>query len=155
MSRHALTVSFAALCLATAIVFFISSLKLPEAASQLPQILAGLIVFLSLGMVFESHLKSVKEKADKTAVSEKAAEKSDLRTPIFFALFVTAYVLLLQPVGYFIMTPAFIICSFIFLKSAKLPATLLTAFSFTIFVYLLFVLFLHLPIPMGILSGIL
>jgi uncharacterized protein YqhQ len=156
MTRHALTVSFAVLALLTAVVFFYLSLGLPPAAYQLPRILIVLIVLLSLGMLGESHLRSKKEKETAAEGSaEEAFSGSSIRTPAIYALLIAGYVFLLQPIGYFIMTPVFIIASFFFLKSARPVAAAVTAFCFTIFVYLLFVLFLHLPIPMGILSGIL
>lgn len=156
MTRHALTVSFAVLALLTAVIFFYFSLRLPPAAYQLPRILIALIVLLSLGMLWESHTLSKKEKQNSAEYpAEKSINEYSLRTPAIYAVLIAGYVFLLQPVGYFIMTPIFIIASFFFLKSAKPVAAVVTAFAFTIFVYLLFVLFLHLPVPMGILSGIL
>lgn len=155
MTRHALTVSFAALALLTAAIFFYFSLGLPEAAYQLPRILIALIVLLSVGMVWESYSLNRKEEKETSAAAEKSADGSSIRTPVVYALLIAGYVFLLQPIGYFIMTPAFILASFFFLKSAKPAAAAVTAVGFTMFVYILFVLFLHLPIPMGLLSGIL
>ena len=156
MSRHVLTVSFAGLSLLTALVFFISSLGLPEAAYQLPRILIVLVVLLSLAMVWESNLKKKKEEAEAEPASKNAAATpGETKKLVVFVLFVAAYVVLLRPVGYFIMTPLFICATYIHLKSTKPLYMALTAFGFTIFVYLLFVRFLHLPVPMGILSGIL
>ena len=156
MTRHSLTVSFAVLALLTSAIFFYFSLGLPPAAYQLPRILIAFIVLLSLGLLWESHSRSKKEKETASeGPAEESFNASSLRTPAIYALLIAGYVFLLQPIGYFIMTPVFIIASFFFLKSAKPVAAAVTAFCFTIFVYLLFVLFLHLPIPMGILSGIL
>ncbi len=63
-----------------------------------------------------------------------------------------AYVLTIIPLGYFIATPAFLIGSLLFLRSTKPHWILAIAVGFTGFVYLLFVLFLHMPVPMGLLG---
>jgi len=156
MSRHALTLSFAGLSLLTALIFFISSLGLPEAAYQLPRILVFLIVVLSGAMVWESFLIKRREGLEEAAVRADKAKRAAVRKELaVFILFIAVYVFALRPVGYFIMTPLFILASYRRLNSARTRYALLTAFGFTIFVYLLFVRFLHLPVPMGILSGIL
>lgn len=156
MSRHALTLAFAGLSLLTALIFFISSLGLPEAAYQLPRILVYLIAALSAAMVWESFLIKRKEPPEESSVPADRVKKSAVTKELaIFILFVAVYVLALRPVGYFIMTPLFILASYRRLKSTRTRYAVLTAFGFTIFVYLLFVRFLHLPVPMGILSGIL
>lgn len=156
MSRHALTISFAGLSVLIALIFFISSLGLPEAAYQLPRILVILIVILSIAMVWESAVKNKKEDpAEKQCPEGHKIKKAVEKELLIFVLFVAFYVFTIRPVGYFITTPLFILATYRRLRSITPLYATLTAFGFTIFIYLLFVRMLHLPIPMGILTGIL
>ena len=63
-----------------------------------------------------------------------------------------AYILAIDPLGYFLVTPAFLIGALSYLRAIKMRYILIITFIFTIFVYLLFVKFLHLPIPLGLMS---
>ena len=148
---------------AVAGIFFMDTLDMVKAANELPRLLMILVLALSVGMVFESYKKSKQEALEAKAVGESpsnaaAKSKSDAQDFMRLALFVVliaAYVLLLKPVGYFIVTPLFIVVAFVLLKATSLLISILTGLGFSVFIYFLFVVFLHLPVPMGILSGIL
>ncbi len=145
---------------AVAGIFFIDTLDMVQAANELPRLLMILVVALSIGMVFESFTKSRKEALEGNASNEGAVErpafdKAGFVRLVLFVVFIAVYVLLLKPVGYFIVTPLFIVGAFLLLEATSLVVSILTSIGFSVFVYLLFVLFLHLPVPMGILSGIL
>ncbi|PKL07337.1 MAG: hypothetical protein CVV53_00075 [Spirochaetae bacterium HGW-Spirochaetae-9] len=145
---------------AVAGIFFIDTLDMVQAANGLPRLLILLVIALSAGMVFESYKKSKIE-----ALEEKASNAEDQGKPAFdksgfirlvlFVALIAAYVFLLKPVGYFIVTPLFIVAAFLLLEATSLLVGILTGIGFSVFVYFLFVVFLHLPVPMGILSGIL
>ncbi len=147
------------------IVFFIDTLKMPKAAHQMPRLLIGVVVLLSLLMVAEQAWlmrKGLKAKlipspndseAVVTAISSASTERSGL---IRIGVFVSAlflYVMTIETLGYFITTPLFLIGILSFLRSTKLPYAIAIAIGFTGFVYLLFVLFLNLPVPMGLLDN--
>lgn len=144
---------------AVAGIFFIDTLDMVKAANELPRLLMFLVAALSAGMVIESYKKNKKEALDAansgTASQGKPAfDKSGfIRLSLFVAL-IAAYVFLLQPIGYFIVTPLFIVAAFLLLQATKLFVAVITGLGFSVFVYFLFVVFLHLPVPMGILSGI-
>ena len=69
-----------------------------------------------------------------------------------FAVFIALYIFLIDTIGYFIVTPIFVIVAFIYLKAAKLKTVIFIAVGFTAFIYALFVMFLKIPVPMGLLS---
>lgn len=139
-------------------VFFIDTLDMVKAANELPLWLILLVIGLSVGMVVESYRKSKLEAVEsktRAAAGKPAFDRSGFIRLVLFVVLIGAYVFLLQPVGYFIMTPLFIIGAYMLLEATTLLAGVLTGVGFSVFVYLLFVLFLHLPVPMGILSGLL
>lgn len=156
MSRHALTTMMALFFCAVAGIFYLDTLDMVKAANELPRLLILLVTGLSIGMVAESYRKNRKENAEAGSPAQGGDRDTAgiVRLVVFVGL-IAAYVLLLQPLGYFIVTPLFVIGSFLLLKAASLPASVLTGIGFSVFVYFLFVVFLHLPVPMGILSGIL
>lgn len=139
-------------------VFFIDTLDMVKAANELPRWLILLVIGLSVGMVVESYRKSKLEALEsktRAAAGKPSFDRSGFIRLVLFVVLIGAYVFLLQPVGYFIMTPLFIIGAYMLLEATTLLAGVLTGVGFSVFVYLLFVLFLHLPVPMGILSGLL
>lgn len=158
MSRHALTTVLAVFFCAVAGIFYFDTLDMVKAANELPRLLILLVFALSAGMVIESYKKNRKETAETKTTAGKVSGGVDkagfLRLSLFVVL-IAAYVFLLQPLGYFIVTPLFIVGAFLLLQATTLVAGILTGIGFSVFVYLLFVLFLHLPVPMGLLSGIL
>lgn len=158
-----LQITFAGLAVLLAVVFYIHTLHLPKAAYQLPRILIVIVILLSIAMVVErlySHKKNLRQDSKNTdfpinhnpGVSKE--DEFDIRlTRVFvFIVLITGYILTIERLGYFIITPIFIIATYLYLRAAKFLNIILIAVGFTFFVYLLFVLFLHLPIPMGILS---
>jgi len=145
---------------AVAGIYFIDTLDMVQAANELPRLLILLVAVLSAGMVFESYKKNkqeaLEEKSSSTGAQAKPAfDKSGFVRLVLFVVLIAVYVFLLKPVGYFIMTPLFIVGAYLLLEATSLIVGILTGVGFSVFIYLLFVMFLHLPVPMGILSGIL
>jgi hypothetical protein len=142
-----------------AAIFFIDTLDMVRAANELPRLLMLLVVALAVGMVIESYKKSKKEALEEAGsnpgpTGKPAFDKAGFIRLLLFVALITAYVFLLQPIGYFIVTPIFVVASFLLLKATKLLYAIITGLGFSVFIYFLFVVFLHLPVPMGILSGI-
>jgi len=158
------------LFIAIAMLFYSLSLHMPREAYLLPRLLVYVIVPLSAAMIIESFVEMNKEKAkaearkSDTLEDEVAstggwtAQASLNRTVVLkgtlFVLLIAAYVFFIQSLGYFIVTPLFIVVAFMLLKSTNLVVSIITAIGFSGFVYALFVVFLHLPVPMGILAGL-
>jgi len=145
LAKHGLA---SAITLILAIVLYVDSFNLPPAAANLPRALAWIIIVLSLAMFAEALYKERK----------KAQENQEPKEPILvfrvfvFAAMIALYVALIKPLGYFLVTPLFLITALAYLKATRLWKAVLIALSFTVFCYLLFVMFLHLPIPMGLFS---
>ena len=140
-----------ALALTLAIVFYVQSLNYPHEAAMLPQILAGLIIVLALAMFAEAVINERKTvKADQES-NEPKEHIFGFRVFVFAAL-ITLYVTLINFLGYFLVTPLFVIAALAYLKATRLWKAVLIALGFTLFCYLLFVMFLNLPIPMGLFS---
>ena len=143
-----------------ALLFYIKAIDMSESAAFLPKILIGLIIFLSIGTMIEGYhrekkhivlKKRIDERSDEDEVQEEPA-KLNIPRIIVFVIMIATYIFLLKPVGYFIMTPIFALSAHSFLKATKIKNILLIAVGFTVFVYVLFVAFLKIPIPMGILQ---
>ena len=133
-----------------AVVFYANTLRMPKAAYQMPRILIALVLLLSVLMIVEQLLQMRKPPSAANGNS-LPADISLIRIGVFVSL-LFAYVLTITPLGYFIATPLFLLGTLGFLKSTKPHWIAAIAVGFTAFVYLLFVLFLHMPVPMGLLG---
>lgn len=165
MKQLAPYIAFAVALNCLMIVFFIDTLKMPKAAYQMPRLLIGVVVLLSLLMLaervwlmrkgFKADLRASPDDRE-TVVPLTASFPTERSSLLRIGVFVSAlflYVMTIETLGYFITTPLFLIGVLSFLRSTKLPYAIAIAIGFTGFVYLLFVLFLNLPVPMGLLDN--
>lgn len=150
MNRLAPYLLFAGAVDSLAVVFYVNTLRMPKAAYQMPRILIALVLLLSVLMIVEQVVLMRKTPSAENG-NDIPVEISPIRIGVFVSL-ILAYVLTIVPLGYFIATPVFLIGSLLFLRSTKMHWILAIAVGFTVFVYLLFVLFLHMPVPMGLLG---
>lgn len=143
-----------------ALLFYSKAIDMVESAAFLPKILVGLIILLSIGMMIEgyyrekTHIKRKKRIDERPKEDEVEEIPGELNIPriIIVVIMIATYIFLMKPVGYFITTPIFAISSYLYLKATKIKNMLFIAGGFTVFVYVLFVAFLKIPIPMGILQ---
>ena len=142
-------------------LFYITSLSMRPAANQMPQILAVCVSILAVLMVADVFLFKRRNKNTEAvdAIVDPAAPYiggffdgvNVPRTGAFMAM-VILYILLLESVGYFIMTPLFLIGS-LFLMQATRPWIMVTiSLVAPMIVYSIFVTFLDLPMPMGLMK---
>lgn len=134
------------------LLFIINSFKMPSSAAMMPRILAGLIMLLSVSMVFQglaAHQRMVK------AGEREVIPEINVKLVSLFLLFIVAYVFFIEILGYFVATPLFIIGTYMFLKAMKLRDAILVAAGFCALVYGVFVKVLYLPVPLGLLENIL
>ncbi len=142
-----------------AVVFFIDTLDMTKAAYELPRILIVLVLFLLVLMLVERYyllgrptpLTDGPDEGLAAALPAEGGEVSVSRIAVFVTLLVT-YVVIIKPLGYFLATPLFLLAVFSYLRATKMVWIVLISVGFTVFVYLLFVLFLNLPVPMGIMA---
>jgi len=146
LAKHSIA---SGLVLIFSIVFFIESLNYPASAATLPQILIVIIALLAIGMFIEAYIKSKKTDAKQV---EKESEKINVKRVIIFASMIALYIILIDVIGYFILTPIFLFAALQYLKSTKVSTAIILSVVFTVFVYGLFSMFLNIPLPMGIFS---
>lgn len=124
-------------------IFYYESLDLPRVAYLFPRRLTYLITILAVVLVIEAYYKYRK------GVQEEQEEGINVLRASLFTGSIVLYILAIDLVGYFITTPLFIFATMYFLKSTKTRNIFFITVGFTLFIYLLFVRFLNLPIPLG------
>ena len=149
LAKHGLA---SGLTLILSIVLYVDSFNLPPAAASLPRALAWIIIVLSIAMFAEAWYKERKKAKVNQEGNQETKEPIRIFRVLVFASMIVLYVALIKPLGYFLVTPLFLIVGMAYLKATRLWKAVLIAFGFTLFCYLLFVMFLHLPIPMGLFS---
>lgn len=146
---------------ALSVMFYITSLDMAPAASQMPRILAIFVSILAGLMVADVFLfkrRNQNAEAGNTVVDTKAPYIGGffdgvnvLRAGAFMVM-VILYILLLESMGYFIMTPLFLIGTLTLLRACRPLILVAISVVAPVFVYLIFVTFLDLPMPMGLMQ---
>ncbi|MBO5493722.1 MAG: tripartite tricarboxylate transporter TctB family protein [Pyramidobacter sp.] len=134
---------FSIFSFAFALFFYVETNSMVASARLFPQIVAGLVFVLSIVMAFN---------AWRAAPPEASGTKINVKRLVTYALMLAVYIFTTETVGYFITTPIFMIVSYLYLKAAGLVKAVLITAAFMVFVYLLFVQFLNLPVPLGLLE---
>lgn len=129
--------------------FFIASLRMPRTASLFPKIIAALVIGLSLAMIAQAVSALRKKKPTQEEIPTSKLEIA--RVAVAVALIAT-YIYLIPRIGYFVATPLFMVVSYAYLRAMSIRKAALVSLGFCVFIYLLFVWFLKLPIPMGYLE---
>lgn len=141
---------FALVPLLISAYFFGASMKMPHDAALLPQILAVLVAIFSIAMLFNA-------KKDAPAQDKEAAEnppqKINITHVVVFVIAMAAYIYLIPILGYFVATPLYMILMYAYLKAINLVPSIIISICFSAFIYGLFVWFLKLPIPVGLLEN--
>jgi len=131
--------------------FFYKGASMPSSASLFPNIVAGLVFLLSGAMVVRS-LKEVRDGKGVPDKQEGAQQKPIISRVIFFTVSIALYIYLIPGIGYFIATPLFMTVAYLYLRAAGIMKAMIISLCFSLFIYFLFVWFLKLPIPLGILE---
>ncbi len=135
--------------LALAALFWHQTGLIPEEATQFPKLLIVCIVGLALAMFGQAWTQAKKKE------QEEAGAPINLVRIFFLSILLLAYVFSVQPIGYFVATPLFICTAGILFKALRPLWAVVVAILFSSFIYALFVGFLHLPVPLGILESVL
>lgn len=148
MSDFLKYIAAALLAILLSIIFYIKTFSLPPEGYQFPRLLIAVVILLSIAMVVEAYFKFMKN----TKKNIKTQKNVNSAKVFIFGLLIGIYVFTIKPVGYFVVTPLYLSIVYLYLKSTSIRNIVLISLGFTFFVYLLFVKFLHLPIPMGLFS---
>ncbi|WP_026703352.1 tripartite tricarboxylate transporter TctB family protein [Salibacterium aidingense] len=133
------------LILTLTIMFYIESLKFPESAARLPQITIVIIALLAIAMFIEAY----KKRNDQEKEEE---EKINIQRLLVFGTSIAAYIFLINIIGYLIITPIFCFLILMYFKATNLILAIILSLGFTAFIHGVFIMFLNIPVPMGILS---
>lgn len=125
------------------IFFGIMTLSLPSGAKLYPAFIIILLAALNTMLLIKT--KSQQSDAKESSVFEGFQIKQ------FFFVFLSCigYIILLNVVGFVISTIAYLLFCFIVFKIRKITG-ILTCIGFTVFIYLVFSIFLKVPLPTGL-----
>ena len=127
--------------------YFILIKQLPPKAARYPYFVLGLMVFLTLLLAINTFLIKPKNTEDK----EEDQFKGNLYGQFFLIMALSAvYVILIDIIGFFVTTAIYLFVTMIVLKS-NIKWNIVVSIVFPIFLYLVFVLFLKVPVPRGFL----
>lgn len=129
------------------VYFFSASLDLPNSAALLPRILAAIVAIMSIAMVYNAKKSPLSKNEDSAPKTD--TEKINVTRVVVFIAAIAAYIYLIPVVGYFIVTPLFMVALYLYLQATSLLKAILISAGFTVFIYILFVWFLKLPISIG------
>lgn len=141
---------FAVFTVGLGLYFFIKAFFMPSAAAHFPTIIASLVFILTASMVVEA-LRKVR-RGSGIPISKAPEGKILVTRVVSYVALIAAYIFLIPRIGYFVATPLFMIISYGYLRALGIFKILLLSICFSIFIYFLFVWFLKLPIPMGLLE---
>jgi len=129
-------------------VGYLSCSSIPAESAAFPKIIfiftIILAVLLFISTIFGLSLKGTGEEG-----------KINYKRIIFLFLLTVLYYLLINPVGYFIVTPIFLFLSSYLLELRKTKILIFYPIGLTLLLYIGFVILLKVPLPIGILLGIL
>ena len=127
--------------------YFILIKQLPPKAARYPYFVLGLMVFLTLLLAINTFLIKPKNTEDK----EEDQFKGNLYGQFFLIMALSAvYVILIDIIGFFVTTAIYLFVTMVILKS-NIKWNIVVSIVFPIFLYLVFVLFLKVPVPRGFL----
>lgn len=148
------------LILFSAAMFYIS-LGIPRGAAMLPRFVLLIIVLLSVALMFEKKIESKPaEKESEKTIGDSAEEPEneavieviDQRRSLLLGILTLLYIVLINPLGYFIVTPIYIITALISFNVRKPAVVLGITIGFTALMYYGFYDLLNVRLPMGILG---
>lgn len=128
-------------------VFYFCLIKqLPKKAAKYPYFILGLLIILTISLAINTFLLK------KNSNIEDENIFKDMQYAQFFKVIVLSaiYIFLIDIIGFFSITAIYLFVMMISLKSS-FKWSLFSSIVFPIFLYLVFVSFLRVPIPKGIL----
>jgi putative tricarboxylic transport membrane protein len=119
----------------------------------------GLLFILGGGFVVAQRLRNMNAAGGYQVASEGNEDEADYPASglrgIAMILLAFAYAAVLNPLGFVVATPAFLLLAFLLMQQRSWTVMLLTAFIYTAATYLVFGRVLNVRLPPGLLTGIL
>lgn len=128
--------------IAIAIVFYVVTMDFPEKSQGYPLIMISVMTILAVMLIIQSFIKKP-EKSWKELFGHVHWKR-------FFFVFGScfAYILLVNFIGFFVTTLSYLIITMVVLK-ANLKTILLAVPFFMLLIFLVFSVFLKVPLPTG------
>jgi putative tricarboxylic transport membrane protein len=141
---------FVFLCLVS-VFLYIETLDFPAGAETFPKVMLVIIFGLSAYQIIASALRKQLLKTNEQVGKEKQVDKKEIYNPYLIFVFSVIYALLITRLGFFTSTVVFIIGSTWYLGTRNLKTFVISTLGITVFIYFLFIMQLHVPLPKGIL----
>lgn len=129
--------------LALSVFMLIMTRDFPESAARFPKLVLYLNIVLSLAVIIESIIKYMKFPNYIVGLS-----KEKVLPAIKIFVLVVSYFVVMAFLGFVISTILFCVISIKFMGGENFLINIIIAIGFIIFVYIAFVMFLRVPIPM-------
>ena len=135
------------------IVFIMIAVRLPSGARTLPMAMLLFMAVMSLLILYGGLKKSRLADADNHITYETRLQ--DCKKPVLVFLFVVGYGILFRVLGFFTATPIFLIALFRYLNAGSWKKIVLITLGYTVVIYVVFVIFLGVPLHrIGLLGGL-
>ncbi len=121
-------------------------------AGFFPLVIAVVIIGISLAITVESWSARGTEKGTLPSEGQGKGVETPLRV-FFYALLMLLFGLSIKTIGFFFVTPLFLIVLLKFVEKERWKATIMIGVLTTIASYLMFKLWLQVPLPMGLMRG--
>lgn len=141
-----LLVALAAIIIA--LIFRNEAAGYPRVAAQLPKLITSVMIGLALLAIVQQLLawRQVTDGASRYALTMPSWPR--IRDGSVFVALIVLYAWAITSIGYLIATPAFLLSSLFIARATKPWIILLTAAVVTLAIWVIFVNFLRLPIPL-------
>lgn len=130
-----------ALIVFSGFVYYMIS-KLPKEAALYPLFVTSLFFILSIMLLYKSYV-------DKDNKEESSFKNLEFKQLLFVLISSGLYVALINVLGYILATFAYVLVTLFGLRIKKINS-LLISLGFCLFVYVVFKIFLNVPLPKGI-----
>ena len=156
---------FAGLMLAVGLVYEGMALNMPRGSfaypgpGLFPLIIGAFMIMMALGCLLQEIVPRMREKKPAASSLPSAdaadAEERDVAKTFQLTALLIGYILVLKPLGFPIAICAFLLLAIRIFGYRKWLPTLVMAVTITVVSYVSFVLWLAVPLPMGILEDLL
>lgn len=134
-----------------AVFFWSEAAAYPATAAKLPQLLAGVVIFLAVLAIVQAGWRRMRPEngeVDETTGTEPLTDWRSLAIGAAFLALVVVYALSITRIGYLIATPLFLAIPLAVLRPVGPVAAVSAIVSVTAVIFGVFVWFLNLSIPL-------
>jgi|SRR5690625_4005908 len=136
------------------VVFYWQTFDLPDRAALFPEFILYILMFFSVAIIINGIRKTKREKNGEEVERTDDEERitfSKIKMPLLILGILIVYLVVLDIVGFFVTT-SLLIASILYILKVRKPLTyILTIVGVELFIYVLFVYFLNVNLPQGIL----